>query len=263
MKAIARFVYFGMVVLLLVCSSSCTFVDSVIDKTSEVAGDMVGKALGQRVGGAAVAGLPPESRHLYVSGVFNSFFYVGGYEVGGTAYAPGAWTRWSVTGAAAGDEYEKAFLKRDGEREWWRIATVTRDDGKEEAVVLEALFSGPDSSAERKLLRMRGQFPGDDGPGEMPVQEDTAAWYREPVRFTAESMEGALQGEELLATPAGSFQTKHLVYKIGGSTLEWWLSEDVPGGMVQYRIREQGGEEIYTSQLIGYGTDATTKLGSF
>ncbi|HSH70749.1 MAG TPA: hypothetical protein VK997_12570 [Deferrisomatales bacterium] len=263
MRWIARCLYLGVAVLLLVSGTSCTFVDSVIDKTSQVAGDMVGKALGERVGGRAVAGLPPESRNIYVAGVFNSFFYVGGYEVGGNTYAPGGWTRWSVTGAAAGEEYEKAFLKRDGEREWWRIATLSKDDGKNEEVVLEALFSGAGSGAERKLLRMRGQFPGDEGPGEMPVQENTGAWYHEPVRFTPESMEGALQGEETLTTPAGTFRAKHLVYKVGGSTLEWWLSDSVPGGMVQYRIREQGGEEVYTSQLIGHGTDATTRLGSF
>ncbi len=36
--------------------------------------------------------------------------------------------------------------------------------------------------------------------------------------------------------------------------MEWWLSNDVPGGMVQYRIREQGGEEVYTSRLSFYAS---------
>ncbi|MFH1673134.1 MAG: hypothetical protein ABIF87_06885 [Pseudomonadota bacterium] len=249
--------------------SGCTFIDTAIEKASEVAGEIVGESVGKSLGKASLRGISPAMRQIYVSSVFNAFFYGGGYQFDYHEYKPGEWTKWEVTGMDEGDEFEKAFLKKDDKgREWWRIYTSNVTEGEAEEVVLEALFSEPDKSGGRKLLRMRGIFPGDKEPGEIPVQENTSAWYREPVQLTDESMKAAEKGMETIATPAGKFKTRHLVYKTIDGRYDWWLSDKVPGGMVKYSITYgeggNGGEkDAYTSQIVAYGSGAKSRLGSF
>lgn len=249
--------------------SGCTFVDTVVDKASEVAGDMVGKKLGKSVGEASLRGLSPAMRQVYVSSIFSGFFYGGGYHFDYHDYQPGEWTKWEVTGMDEGDEFEKAFLKRDAKgREWWRISTRNVSEGEAEEVVLEALFSARDKAGMTKLLRLRGLFPGDKEAGEIPVQEDTSAWYHEPVRLTRDSFEAATKGIDTITTPAGTFKARHVVYKTVDGQGEWWLSDKVPGGMVKYKItaskaEEAGEKDIYSVQLTAFGSGAKSRLQSF
>jgi hypothetical protein len=168
-----------------------TFIESTIDKAANVAGEKVGQRVGDTVG-TAMAGyaeaslrnLSPALMQLYVSSIFSAFFYAGGYHFDQHAYEPGEWSKWKATGMDEGDEFEKAFLnKEDDGKEWWQIVASGVREGEPEVVILEALFSEPGENGIRNLLRLRSLFPGDKMPAEIPVQENTAAWYHEPAKL--------------------------------------------------------------------------------
>ena len=260
-------------VLFSILLSGCsTFIESTIDKAANVAGDKVGQQVGETVG-TAMAGyaeaslrnLSPALMQLYVSSIFSAFFYAGGYHFDQHAYEPGEWSRWKATGMDEGDEFEKAFLrKEDDGKEWWQIVASGVREGETELVILEALFSAPDEAGVRNLLRLRSLFPGDKMPAEVPVQENTEAWYHEPVKLTEESLEAATTGVENITTPAGTFSARHVVYRDVSGIAEWWLDDDVPGGMVKYQATDAGDEEErYTAELAASGNDAKSRLQSF
>ncbi len=262
--------------LLLGTKTGGTFVGSALDRAANVAGEKVGQKVGESVGTAmagyaetSLRGLTPALMQLYVSSIFNSVFYAGGYYFDYTnAYQPGDWTKWKATGMDEGDEFQKAFLKKtDDGKEWWQIITSSMREGKREEVVLEALFSAPDEAGIRKLLRLRTLFPGDKEPAEMLVQENTSAWYHDPIKITKESLEAATKGIESVNTPAGTFNAQHVVYRDAYGIGEWWLTDKIPGGLVKYQVTGSGSQEgqtdQYTVELVGYGKNANTRLGSY
>jgi len=252
------------------------FIGSAINKAAGTAGEKVGERVGNTVGtamagyaDASLRGLSPALMQLYVSSIFNSFFYAGGYYFDNREYKPGEWSTWKATGMDEGDTFGKAFLKKeDNGQEWWQVTSSGVRDGQNEEVVLEVLFSAPDESGVRKMLRLRSLFPGDKQPAEVPVQENTAAWYRDPVKLTKESLDAATTGVESVKTSAGTFQAQHVVYRDLAGVSEWWLSNDVPGGMVKYKAThntsEEGGEKAeYTAEITKFGDGAISRLKSF
>lgn len=253
------------------------FIGSALDTAASVAGNKVGQRVGETVGtamagyaDASLRNLSPALMQLYVSSVFSSVFYVGGYTFDyKNEYKVGEWSKWKATGMDEGSEFQKAFLMRDNEgKEWWQITTSSVRDGKPEEVILEALFSAPDQSGIRKLLRLRSLFPGDKEPAEMPVQENTSAWYHEPIKITEESLQAATKGIETITTPAGTFSAQHVVYRDAYGIGDWWLTDKVPGGLVKYQVTpsqtdEKEKVEKYTVELVGFGSGAKTRLNSF
>lgn len=241
-------------------------VGSAADAAAETAGERVGEAVGERLGQMLVASFPdswtPRYTNAYTGYLFSVAFHSGSYVVTeDDAYEPGEWTEWRMVdgGERTPTVIERALLARTDEgEEWWRVSYENTDDGEE--IVLEGLFS-PDRS---ELLRLRGKFPGEEAK-EMPVEEGTYG-YAEPTRLTPESVEGATVGTESVTVPAGSFEARHVRYGQPGATLEWWLSEDVPGDMVRY-LRSAGGQsqadvpQTWTAELTDYGADAESELG--
>ena len=101
-------------------------------------------------------------------------------------------------------------------------------------------------------------------PAEIPVQENTAAWYHEPMKLTPESLEAATTGVENITTPAGTFKARHVAYRDVSGRAEWWLNADVPGGIVKYQVTNTDEEaERYTVELVASGKDAKSRLQSF
>ncbi|MFW6138351.1 MAG: hypothetical protein ACOC7U_04175, partial [Spirochaetota bacterium] len=147
---------------------------------------------------------------------------------------------------------EKAYLKQTEEgRQWWRVSWTEEKD----TWIYEALLS----PQEERLVRLRAR-DAEGNEGEVPVTEGTV--YAPPAKVSDESIEGASVGKETLTTPAGKFSTNHVVFMGGGGTVEWWLSEEVPGGVVKYLARE-GDETFWTCVLAETGDGATTKLNSY
>lgn len=181
-------------------------------------------------------------------------------------YEVGEWTRWRMAESSGGqaDVMERAFLhRRDDGTEWWRVKLVSDTDEGRDSITVEGLFN-PESG---DFLRMRGKMPGEAEAHEIPVEEG-AYTYREPRRLTAESLEGATVGTEDVRVPAGSFTAQHVRYgDMGGGTYQWWLVDDVPGGLVKYSRSVEGegvdGPDPYNwvVELVDSGTGATSQLG--
>ncbi|MBI3081517.1 MAG: hypothetical protein HYY94_01120, partial [Gemmatimonadetes bacterium] len=84
-------------------------------------------------------------------------------------------------------------------------------------------------------------------------------------------------GTPSLTTPAGTFATRHIRFRANdGGTLEWWLSEQVPGGQAKFVHTEPAAEaeaepaeegkqactvNLTTMELIAKGTGAKSELG--
>lgn len=254
------------VVPVLLAVAGCS---AVIDSAINTAGRTVGEAAGRMVGQRIVRTYTPQFASLYASYMFTYAFTPGGYWIEPTPYRPGDYTKWRFIedGVETGSWLEKAFLKKTDEgQEWWRVTMYDVDS--EDTVVLEALFD-----AERTtVLRLRSQFP-DEGIKEMPVEEGTMV-YNRPMQLTDESIEGATVETGSVEVPAGRFTARHVQFgDVGtGGTVEWWLVESVPGGVVRYgnRSRNQTEDEVeglddsnFFLELTEQGSGATTKLNSY
>ncbi len=189
--------------------------------------------------------------------IFAYTFSVGGLWVSETTYQPGQWTKFEMTEPDDNTKstVERAFLKRtDDGKEWWRVSLTEGED----AWVYEALLS-PDSS---KMVRLRGKDPNGNI-GEIPLTSTTV--YSEPSEMSKESIEGATVGHESISTPAGTFNTAKVEYlsTTGDGKVDWWISNEVPGGVVKYQYLDSDGNIAWTSTLIATGDDATTVLNSY
>ena len=190
--------------------------------------------------------------------VFSYSLGVGGYWIWSKDFQPGEWVKFIVT-TEDGSSYtlEIAFLKRTPEGlEWWRVSYIpARNPG--ESLVYEALFTHDLG----ELKRLRGKFD-DREPQELPVTQ--GSYVGKPVKLTKESIEGATVGVETVRVPAGTFRAKHVRYGSisGNGSVEWWIDEGVPGGVVRYVVRDHG-RVVVTADLVSFGKGAKSVLGSF
>ena len=188
--------------------------------------------------------------------VFLYAFSPGGLWVSTDEFQPGEYAKFKIEedGNESDATIEKAFLKRlDNGNEWWRA--TWGDD--EDVWIYEALLS----PEEGRLLRLRAK-DANGNEGEVPVSEGTV--YSEPTEVTEESIEGAKIGEATITTPVGTFNTDHIQYvaTTNEGTTEWWLTPEVPGGVIKYQMKDDQ-EVVWTSTMIQKGDDATTVLNSF
>lgn len=190
--------------------------------------------------------------------LFGRAFSAGGVWPAQASYEPGEWVKYQATASgeneAALDTLERAFLKEteDG-NEWWRVRGVQQ----EERWVYEALVD----PAREEVVRLRARDP-EGNVGEVPVTENTV--YQSTQQLTEESVEGATVGTESIDTPAGIFSARHVEYQGGaGGTITWYLSEEVPGQVVEYQVGNPQQDATWTSTIVAYGTDATTVLDSY
>lgn len=258
--------YLFLLAALLIAGGCSSVIDSAIDSAGRTVGEAAGRMVGQRI----VRTYTPRFASMYASYMFTYAFTPGGYWVEPNEYEQGQWTKWRFVedGEPTGSWLERAFLKRDEEgQEWWRVTMY--DEDSEDTVTLEALFAADKST----VLRLRSKFP-DQEISEMPVEEGTMI-YREPLELTEESMEGATVETGPVSVPAGSFTARHIRYgdMASGGTMDWWTTEEVPGGLVKYgsTARRSGEEEDvegldeynFTLELTEYGSGATTQLNSY
>jgi len=260
----------GIVLAVLLGMFAVPACSSVIDSALSAAGRTVGEAAGRAVGQHIVRTYTPRFANVYASYMFTYAFTPGGYQVETVPYQEGEWTRWRFIedGEETGSWIERAFLKRtENGQEWWRVEMY--DAESDDTIIIEALFDAERS----EVLRMRGQFP-DQEPSEMAVEEGTTVVYAEGIQLTEESLEGATVSTGRVTVGAGTFTARHVRYgdMTGGGTAEWWLVEDVPGGMVKYATSaaRSTGEDVegldastFILELIAEGDNATTKLDSY
>lgn len=198
----------------------------------------------------------------YIGGLF-AMVYGTGANVFDQPYQPGQWTRWEMRSDDDDDKQilERAFISRsDEDGEWWRFKTIAGSD----TIVLEALFKSAGDGVQ-ELVRMRGKMPGDREANELMVPQQMTMVRSLGMfgsRPTKESVDGATVGTENVTTPAGTFSAKLVRFGGMGGRQEWWVSDRVPGGWVQYRVTEADGEGSFRMVLVGQGSGAVSELGS-
>ena len=253
--------------VLAVSLSGCFLIEeaarSTVSAAGEQAGEEVGESIGQQV--AASANLPTAGTSQWnqfmvtqAQVIFNYAFSANGMWPAEANYEEGEWVQYQFETAEGEDTgfqtVRRAFLTttEDG-NEWWRVEAQQEGD----SWVYEALIN-PENG---EVVRLRSKDP-EGNVGEVPVTERTV--YQSPQRLTEESIEGATVGERQLDTPAGAFTTQEVRYQGGmqGSTVVWFLSEEVPGHVVRYRVDGSQGNS-WTSTLADYGNNATTTLDSY
>jgi hypothetical protein len=251
-----------------------SLLDTIFQSASDRAGQMVGNAIGERVG-SAIAGqtmlamnqLTPELTQAYAMGVFATVYYQGGFYWEGKPYTPGQFTQWEGRNTVQGDFFEKAFLKREANKqEWWRVRVVETENGKTEEAVFEALFSAPTKSGEQKILRMRAKLPGQAKGAEVPITaKNQESWVLRPAQaLTPESLKGATVGTEQVGVPAGTYKARHVRFASGNGQVDWWIADGVPGGVVKYSFtatdEDSRETETATMQLKKAGSGAKPTL---
>lgn len=266
-----------LVVLPLTAAAGCaTMIDSAVDRaasrTGEGIGDAVGKKTGEMAGAYVAAQFPAtwtaDLTNIYVTYIFGLAFHSGSYTVAAKDYAAGEWTRWQMalsSGETKPDQLERAYLVKDKDgKDWWRVKLTDGESG--DVMTLEGLFTADGT----EMVRLRGKMPKETEAKEMPVQKGTLG-YVKPTQLTEESLKGATVGTETVKVPAGSYQARHIRYgDAAGGTLDWWLTDKIPGGMAKYSRTEATGAQgegktprSWALELLGSGSGAKSELGSF
>lgn len=240
------------------------------DAATSSMGEAVGQAFGEALGEAIVRQYSPQLTRYYTGYLMQMAFNSQGYVLTDATrgYESGEYTEWVVV---SNDEdmpdnvMRRALLERmDNGQEWWQV--VYQDNASDDVIIMEALFS----ENREEMLRLRTQFPNDDEPQEMPVDQQD---YQAPRMLTQESIDGATEGQETIQVPAGTFDATRVRFGANEGQEVWWLSDQVPGGVVQHQVSSLNGEEAldeaesmptdaYTTQLQGYGVGATRELGT-
>jgi hypothetical protein len=198
--------------------------------------------------------------------------YASGASTFETAYKPGEWTRWKITDSSDSTNQqtiERAFLARMADSsEWWRYkTTATReDDGRTvvDTVVLEAQFK-VENPYYKTLVRMRGKLPGNANPQELMVPQGMGTIMSAGIfgqsRPTPESVAGATVGTDNLTVSGAAVAAKHVQFGAGGGTLDWWLSDAVPGGWLKFTGSSADKQTSYVMEMTEKGDGATSELG--
>ena len=244
--------------------SACATVHDAVDSATDAAVYGLTGPRAQAGPPAATSGgtPPPMALHGYSMALFQALFYQGGYNLATEEFEPGEYVHWQASGMGAGDWFKKALLKRrDDGAEWWRL--VSHNDG--DTITMEALFEPADSAGNRRVLRLRVQYP-DEAPQEVPItEEDSRRWVLHGQRtLTEESYAGLKVGVMDITVPAGTFTTDHLrtSHPGRGGTVHWYVSDRVPGGVVKFRWEGDGEEHVLA--LKDHGSGATSsELGAF
>ncbi|UCF98985.1 MAG: hypothetical protein JSV89_05460 [Spirochaetaceae bacterium] len=264
---------FGTVLVLVVLLSSCSMLgDAVVGGISSGVSKGVSKGVEQEVEKEVAEEAQPSQSKAPAAGpqwnqfmimqaqmVFSYAFSAGGMWAGQKEYKPGEYTKfeWSMEGEDT-IVLERAYLKEleDG-KQWWRVSW----EDSEGLWIWEVLID-PEESGSGQMLRMRAR-DADGNQGEVPVSGETV--YMPPAELTKESVQGATVAKEKVTVPAGTFQSDHVIYMAatGEGQVEFWLAPQIPGGVVRYLISEKGKGEVWTSDLIEFGKNATTILGSY
>jgi len=216
--------------------------------------------------GINMRAMTPDMTWAYV-GYLWGLMYMSGATMFETAYESGQWTTWEIVDSDQPDSkllIERALISREADRsEWWRIKTISIGTESADTVVLESLFKPLDEEGlTMQVVRMRGRMPGEKEGQELMVPQHltTLGMTAFPMKPTPESVEGATVGTETVNAGSQSYSARHVKFGSAGGTMEWWLTDKAPGGVV--RVQFTGPEnDTWTMAMTGAGSGAKSELG--
>ncbi|GEM_PF-2322088 len=241
---------FLMVLVLSGCGSILSTPSLSLSPTIDISPDRAEKTpAGEPADPSAYAGQMAQPMFAYM-------FSPGGMWLWQKDFKEGQWSSWNLTTKTHERiKTEVALLKEaEEDRKWWRLKYEESDT----RITYEGLLCMETFSLRR--LRVK---TNDEEAFEVPVTEETLGYHGRPSRITPESLEAAIVETRDITVPAGSFTAQMAEFGVtAGGQLQIWLNDDVPGGVVQYRLIEDG-DEIVRSELEDYGEGAETELDSY
>lgn len=151
---------------------------------------------------------------------------------------------------------ERALISRDADKsEWWRIKTISVSGQEADTITLESQFKPLDEQGiAMQVVRMRGKMPGDTEGKELIVPQQLAMLGAAafPFKPTSESIASATVGTESI----GGFSARHVKFGAGGGSMEWWLADNAPGGVVKVQFSGQDADEKWNMNMTGSGSGA-------
>ena len=235
-------------------------------KASSGGGSGVGGRLGNAIAGR-MAAFTPDMTWAYV-GYLWGIMYMSGATMFETAYKPGQWTQWTITDESQPENkmlLERALLSREADgSEWWRIKTINTTPESTDTIILESQFKKMDENGmAMQVVRMRGKMPGDTEGKELMVPQNLSMLSMNafPFKPTPESVAGATVGTDAIHVGSASYSAKHVKFGAGGGSMEWWLSDSAPGGVVKVQFSGQGSNQKWSMDMTGSGTGAKSELG--
>ena len=236
----------------------CALFNSMVDRAMDAAGGKIGEAVGNQIGTSAASDIKaqiysPEMIQSSALSLFTTLYYFGGYTFATKAYAPGQYTEWELTNDSKTTIFERAFLEKEANgREWWKVSEAHQDGS--DGMAFEALLTPVRRDGTQQIVRMRAMMPGQKSFNEVPLSQESSWRLRPAMRVSSESMEGATLGWEPVKTPAGLFKARHVRYGLGETHLDWWLCDEVPGGVVKYDLPRSQDGQAAVMQLVKFGT---------
>ena len=200
---------------------------------------------------------------MYVSQFYAIYWYAfaaGGFYFDDSTYEEGEGTVWALTSSDEKDELliEKALLKKnaDGSR-WWRVAFTSDGD----RFVYEYRVA-PDFT----LLEMKFKDVGENKVGEYTFKEGEGAQYGsasvQPI--TSDDYGQYRTGSQKITVQGGTFSTDLLEYGfVSGEdswSYKWWVSKDVPGGLVKFVWEMNDRKDWMQGELVELTTGNKAEL---
>jgi hypothetical protein len=202
-------------------------------------------------GGPASAWASP----AFAPGMVMMAFRPMGMPLGGPDLKPGEYVRLGFGDGANRDRpafFERARLADDGGNTSWRVKFGAASG---ESVTIEATFS-----ADGRVVRVREKAPGEASPRDLPTDNFMGVAAMQRQQMTPATMGATEAGTESVTVPAGTFQAHHFVLSRGSASVEWWVSEAVPGGLVKLSVQDGSANRTGLLQLDAYGQNATSEL---
>jgi len=228
-----------------------------------------GGGVGGRVANAMglnMRAFTPDMTWAYV-GYLWGLMYMSGATMFEKPYQPGQWTRWEIIDTSDKDSkmvLERALISREADKsEWWRIKTVSTSGESADTIILESQFKPlDDQGLAMNVVRMRGKLPGDTEGKELMVPQNLSMLSMSafPMKPTAESVAGATVGTESIKAGANSYSARHVKFGSAGGSMNWWLADNAPGGVVKVEFIGQDNQK-WTMSMIGAGNGAKSELG--
>ncbi|AHC14930.1 outer membrane protein [Salinispira pacifica] len=161
-------------------------------------------------------------------------------------------TRWKIeTDDGELMTVSRGLLTRTGDGSWNQLIWETEGDR-----VLYEFFV--DTRGDVTELRYR--YPEGEQMVYYPRRNESYLEFEEDSR-TLEDSEYEFVGTESVRVEAGQYEARHYRYADDDGEHNYWISEEVPGGMVKYSFSH--GEDLLQGELQAVGFPVTPQLGEY